>query len=272
MNMFDGRKFRNDILENLKVRVANLAKKPVLSVIWVGDDFASGRYIESKKKASEKIGIHFDLVKYPSDVSKDEIAHKIIELNNDPRVDGIMIQIPLPKHLDVAGLILAIDPAKDVDGLRYCAGEPSNFFPPVIVSILQAIKQSGVNYKKSKIAIIGKGFLVGSPLARMLRSENSDIRIADKDTPYLKTVTLDADIIISATGVAGLIKSDMIKDGVVLIDAGTTEVGGEVRGDIDMNCYRKASFYTPVPGGIGPVTVAMLLSNLVKAAEASQAA
>lgn len=270
MQMFDGRKFKNEILENLKIRVSDLERKPILSVIWIGEDFASARYVESKERAAEKIGVHFDLVKYPENVTEDEVERKIIELNNDPKVDGIMIQIPVPEHLTLADLILTIDPSKDVDGLRFCQGQVCNFRPPVTIAIMEAIKQSGVNYKEAKIAIIGKGFLVGSPLARMLESDKVDIRIADEDTPYLETITLDADIIVSATGVADLIRPNMIKDGVVLIDAGTTEVGGEIRGDIDMNCYRKASFYTPVPGGIGPVTVAMLLSNLVKAAETRQ--
>ncbi|MFA7244064.1 MAG: bifunctional 5,10-methylenetetrahydrofolate dehydrogenase/5,10-methenyltetrahydrofolate cyclohydrolase [Patescibacteria group bacterium] len=271
MNMFDGRKIRNEILDDLKIRVASFQQKPVLAVIWIGEDFATARYIESKERAAEKIGVHFDLFKYPTEVTQEEVEKKILELNQNQSVDGIMIQIPIPEYLNLNDLIKQIDPAKDVDGLNFCRGGICNFRPPVTISIMEAIKRSGINYKESKIAIIGKGFLVGSPLARMLESENADIRIADEETPYLATITSDADIVISATGTANLIKPDMVKNGVVLIDAGTTEVGGELRGDIDINCYRKASFYTPVPGGIGPMTVAMLFANLVKSAETRQA-
>lgn len=264
---FDGKKIRDEILDDLKNRVAKLERKPVLAVIWIGDDFATARYIESKQKAAEKIGVHFDLNKYPVSVAQKEVESKIDELNSDPDVDGIMIQIPLPESLNIMDLINRVAPEKDVDALRYCSGNYCSFRPPVTISIMEAIKRSGVNYLDSKIVIIGKGFLVGAPLARMLESENADIRVADEETPYIAAITIDADIIISATGKANLIKPNMIKNGVVLIDAGTTEVGGKLAGDISSDCYPKSSYYTPVPGGIGPVTVAMLMSNLVKAAE-----
>jgi methylenetetrahydrofolate dehydrogenase (NADP+)/methenyltetrahydrofolate cyclohydrolase len=265
--MFDGRKIRDEILADLRDRVAKLGRKPVLAVIWVGDDFATARYIEAKERAADQIGVHFDLLKYSADISQKEVEQKISELNNDKNVDGIMIQIPVPDSLDIAGLINEVSPEKDVDALRYCTGSYCSFRPPVTISIMEAIKRSGADYKNASIAIIGKGFLVGAPLARMLQSENADIRIADEETPYLGTITLDADIIISATGKGNLIKPNMVKNGAVLIDAGTTEVGGKLAGDISEDCYPKSSFYTPVPGGIGPMTVAMLLSNLVRAAE-----
>ena len=265
--MFDGKKIRDEILAQLSSRVSKLGRKPALAVIWVGDDFASARYIESKGRAAEKIGVHFDLIKYPTSVGQDEIEKKIDALNSDPEIDGIMIQIPLPETLKMMELVNRVAAEKDVDALRYCAGSFCSFRPPVTLSIMEAVRRSGVDYKSAKIAIIGKGFLVGSPLARMFEAENADIRIADEETPYIGTITIDADIIISATGKANLIEPRMIKKGVVLIDAGTTEVGGKLTGDISPSCYPKSSFYTPVPGGIGPVTIAMLLSNLVTAAE-----
>lgn len=267
MNIFDGKKIRDEILQELKTQVELLPTTPVLAVIWVGDDFASARYIEVKQRAAEKVGIHFDLIKYSDNVEKAEIEARIRELNDDQKVVGIMIQVPMPKKFDLVDIISIISPEKDVDGLRYCSNLSCNFRPPVTLSIIEAIKHSGINLPDSKIAVIGKGFLVGAPIVRLLDKTAKEIRIADKDTPYLGTITSDADIVISATGVADIIKPNMVKNGVVLIDAGTTEVGGKLAGDIDKACYNKASYYTPVPGGIGPVTVAMLMRNVVGAAE-----
>ena len=180
-----------------------------------------------------------------------------------------MIQIPIPKKFDRNKLIGKISPAKDVDGLRFCAGLDSKFKPPVVLSVLEAIKRAELGIKNKelgdlKIALIGHGFLVGFPLARVLKEDKVDFIIS----PHLASPRGGeglrvADIIISATGSPNLIKPEMVKDGVVLIDAGTAEENGELRGDIDPECYDKASYYTPVPGGIGPVTVAMLLQNLV---------
>ncbi|OQB06226.1 MAG: Bifunctional protein FolD protein [bacterium ADurb.Bin212] len=267
MNYFDGKKIRDEILDQLKVQVDQLGVEPVLAVIWVGDDFASARYIEVKQRAAEKVGIHFDLIKYSDNVEKTEIETRIKELNENQKVVGVMVQVPMPKKFDLVDIISIISPEKDVDGLRFCSNLSCDFRPPVTLSIMQAIERSGVNLADSKVAIIGKGFLVGSPIARMLERTANEVRIAYKDTPYLGTITLDADIIISATGVADIIKPNMIKTGAVLIDAGTTEVGGKLAGDVDGACYKKASYYTPVPGGIGPVTVAMLMKNVVSAAQ-----
>lgn len=265
MIKFDGRKIRDEILEDLKVKVSGLQRKPVLAVIWIGEDFASARYIEVKQRAADKIGIHFDLIKYSNQVEKDEVLKKIDELNHDEAVVGLMIQIPVPNKFQLSELISKISPEKDVDGLRFCSDLSCDFHPPVTLSVLRAIKDSGINLFESKVAIIGKGFLVGSPLAKYLDGKVADLRLADVNTPYLGTITIDADLIISATGKANIINLKIIKNGVVLIDAGTTEVGGKLAGDVDPKCYLKAGFYTPVPGGIGPVTVAMLMKNVVEA-------
>jgi len=267
MKIFDGKKIRDEILQELKDQVELLAITPVLAVIWIGDDFASARYIEAKQRAAEKIGIHFDLIKYSNNATLEIITNRVNELNNNDSIHGIMVQIPVPKRFDQEDIISQILPHKDIDGLRYCMQKPCGFLPPVTLSIKEAIKRSNVFLKGAKVTIIGKGFLVGGPIARMLEKDVAELRIADKNTPYLATITKDSDIVISATGSANIIKPNMIKDGVVLIDAGTTEVGGKLAGDIDKACYKKSSYYTPVPGGIGPVTVAMLMRNVVEAAE-----
>ncbi len=261
---FDGKKIRDEIIEKLRQEVAVLPKTPVLAVIWIGDDFASARYIEAKQRAAEKIGIHFDLIKYSDNAKLSDIIRRIDGLNNDNNIDGIMVQIPVPKHFDMIDIISEITPNKDIDGLRFCSHLNCSFDPPVTLSIMKAIKESGINLVDSKVVIIGKGFLVGDPIARLLQNKTEEIRIADINTPYLATLTKDADIIISATGKANIIRPNMIKNGVVLIDAGTTELGGKLAGDIDPRCYNKAGYYTPVPGGIGPVTVVMLMKNVVR--------
>lgn len=270
MEYFDGRKIRDQIVASLKAEVNLLNLKPKLAVIWMGEDFATARYIEAKQRAAEKIGIHFDLVKYSSKSKQLEIEKRIEELNHDSRVDGIMIQIPVSDGLDTVHMINKISPKKDVDALRFCANLSCNFRPPVTMSIMEAIKISGISYQNNSVAIIGRGFLVGTPMIRIFEGLGTDLRIGDQKTPYLGTITSDADIIISATGKANLIKPNMIKEGVVLIDAGTTEVGGKLAGDIDKRAYKKSKFYTSVPGGVGPVTVAMLLKNVVEAAKNNQ--
>jgi len=264
---FDGKKIRDQILGDLKNRVEKLKVKPMLSAIWVGDDFATARYIEAKKQVAEKLGICFEVIKYPESVTIDKILEKIINLNNDRSVTGIMIQLPLPKSIDEIKLIEAIDQEKDVDALRFCSDLSCRFRPPTVLAILEAIKESGVNIKDKIVAVIGKGFLVGSPLIRTLQGKVTDLRVADSNTPNLSTITLDADIVISAVGKPEIIKANMVKDGVILIDAGTSESKGSLSGDIDPLAHSKASYYTPVPGGIGPVTIAMLMRNLVTAAE-----
>jgi len=267
MEYFDGRKIRDQIIAGLKEEIGLLGLKPNLAIIWVGEDFATARYIEAKQRAAEKIGVHFDLIKYSKNSSQSEIEKRIGELNGDSGVDGIMIQIPVPEGLDMVKMIKKISPEKDVDALRFCSNFSCGFRPPVTMSIMEAIKMSGISYQNKSVAVIGKGFLVGSPMVRIFEGFDTDLRIGDQKTPYLGTITADADIIISATGKANLIKENMVKEGVVLIDAGTTEVGGKLAGDIDKKAYKKSKFYTPVPGGIGPVTVAMLLKNVVEAAK-----
>lgn len=268
--VFDGKKIRDEILSDLKSRVLGLKRPPILAVIWVGEDKVAARYVEIKQRAAEKLGIHFDLIKYPANVSESAVVDKIKALNQDPKVDGIMAQIPLPDSVNQDKIIEAINPDKDVDGLRYCANLTCDFYPPVVSAIILTMEMADENIYGKNITVIGKGFLVGSPLIRYLEGRTEKIRIGDSYTPYLGTITLDADVIISAVGKPRLIKADMVKKGVVLVDAGTSEAGGALAGDIDPAAYSKASFYTPVPGGVGPVTVAMLFRNLVNAAESRQ--
>ena len=258
---FDGKNLRDEIISTLAQKVAVLKKKPNLAVIWIGDNPVSAKYVEHKMKTAKKIGVQFDLIKLQEAVEEEVVLEKIKQLNNDKNVDGIMVQLPIPENLNRGKIISAISKEKDIDGLRFCQNLNSNYYPPVVLAIIEAVKNSGTDYKVKKIALVGQGFLVGAPLAKYLK--DVDIRIADENTPDVGTITSDADIVISADGKPGLIKANMIKKGVVLVDAGTTEVGGKLTGDINPECYSKASCYTPVPGGIGPVTIAMLFKNLL---------
>lgn len=265
-NYFDGKKIRDEILNDLANKVVEMERKPTMAVFLIGDNPVCRQYVELKKKMAEKTGIQFCLYEFDEKDSEEEIMNAIDYLNKDSETDGIMIQIPLPPAFSREKLIKKISPEKDIDGLRFCAGLDSKFKPPVVLAILEAIKRSGARIdEKTKIAQIGLGFLVGCPLQKCLTEEfkSANLKIASKDKNDLKEVIKDADIIISATGSPQLIKEDMIKEGVVLIDAGTAEENGNLIGDVDPEAYGKARYYTPVPGGIGPVTIAMLFKNVV---------
>ncbi|MFA5927048.1 MAG: bifunctional 5,10-methylenetetrahydrofolate dehydrogenase/5,10-methenyltetrahydrofolate cyclohydrolase [Patescibacteria group bacterium] len=265
--IFDGRAIRNQILDELKSKISSSSHVPVLAVFLVGDDPVSTNYVAIKQKIAEKLGIQVRLFHFPEYVSEKEIIDTIIDLNNRPMISGIMVQIPLPKGIDRDNIIRTIDPAKDVDGLRYCLGLESGFLPPVVLAIEKAMAGAGANLETMNTLIIGQGFLVGNPLVRYLHNKYEKVRkltILSKPVDNLTAITTKADIIISAVGKAGLIGGNMIKAGAILIDAGTSEIGGELKGDIDQSAYDKAAFITPVPGGIGPVTVAMLMQNLLE--------
>ena len=265
-NYFDGKNIRDEILNNLANRVVDMERKPTMAVFLIGDNPICKQYVELKKKMAEKTGILFCLYSFDEKDSEEEIMSAIDFLNNDSETDGIMIQIPLPKAFDRQKLIEKISPDKDIDGLRFCAGLDSKFKPPVVLAILEAIKRSETRLNsKTKIAQIGAGFLVGAPLKKCLTQdfESVDLKMVDKNKNDLVETIKDADIIISATGMPKLVKEEMVKEGVVLIDAGTAEENGNLIGDIDPEAYKKARYYTPVPGGIGPVTIAMLFKNVV---------
>lgn len=248
------------ILEELKTKTAG--KRLKLAIFWVGENFDSKKYVGAKQEAASVIGAEIQIFKFNDQVLENEISEKLVQASKSD-FDGIMIQLPLPAHLNRKQLISLIPADKDADGLRFCAGLESEFAPAVVEAIFKAIEISGINIELAKIAVIGKGFLVGSPLERLFVQMNLNFEIFDKSTDDISSRLKDKDLIISATGVAGLVKAEMIKDGVVLIDAGVCEESGKIAGDIDPGCYKKALKYTPVPGGIGPMTVAMLMKNLV---------
>lgn len=266
-DFFDGKAVRAGLLGEITTEVAKMSKKPVLGVFLVGENEVCEKYVSLKARVAQEIGITVRVFRIDHEVKQAEVVEAIKKADADPEIDGVMVQMPLPQGMDKFEVVSAISPSKDVDGLRFCGGFHSEFRPPVVLAILEAIERSGKKLQECEVVIVGRGFLVGWPLEQCLAEAITGLVVADKDTKNLRQITKNADILISATGCAGLIKPEMVKDGAVLIDAGTAEVNGDLMGDIERETFKKASYYTPVPGGIGPVTVAMLLKNLVEAAK-----
>jgi len=286
--MFDGKAIRDEILKDLADKVVEMEEKPVMAVLLIGNDPICAKYVELKQKLAEKIGVQFNLYKFDEQNTEDEIFECIKFLNSDPETRGIMMQIPILEKFDRDKLIAAISKEKDIDGLRFCVGLESNFRPPVVLAVLEAIMRSGKKIDdKTKVVMLGRGFLVGAPLLKTFKENGidpvvigsegnkaEDVKIPAGVHPAPRCGTLmtekaeddikKADIVISAVGKAGMIKERMVKEGVILIDAGTAEQNGALVGDIDPEAYKKSLYYTPVPGGIGPVTVSMLFRNLLK--------
>jgi methylenetetrahydrofolate dehydrogenase (NADP+)/methenyltetrahydrofolate cyclohydrolase len=224
--------------------------------------------------------VQFNLYKFDEQNTEDEILECIKFLNIDPETRGIMMQIPILEKFDRDRLIAAISREKDIDGLRFCVGLESSYRPPVVLAVLEAIMRSGKKIdEKTKVVMLGRGFLVGAPLLKTFKENGIDPVVIGSEgnkaeegkipaftgmTEKAEDDIKKADIIISAVGKAGMIKERMVKEGVILIDAGTAEQNGALVGDIDPEAYKKSLYYTPVPGGIGPVTVSMLFRNLLK--------
>jgi len=225
----------------------------------VGEDSASQSYIQAKQKAADNLGLGFRLHHFPGIASENQVSQLLVELNQDKSIHGIIVQLPLPEGFDTEKILKAIDPQKDIDGFS------GRFTAPTALAIYELLKFYRIDLKNKKIVIIGYGRLVGQPLKKLLTAQGFEPLVCDSRTNNLARETRKADILISATGAPGLIKENFVKDGVVLIDAGTAENNGKIIGDIDSSAYQKAKAYTPVPGGVGPVTVACLMRNLVEA-------
>jgi len=250
-----GRKVAESIYQSLKTD-----NRPFLAVVLIGSDPASILYIKVKEKIAKRLGIGFHLYRLEDNISKEELEGLIARLNQDDKISGIIIQLPLPKKFDTEKILKKILPEKDIDGFQ-------RFFPPPTAqAILEILKYYKIDYKGKNIVILGYGRLVGRPLEYLLKKQGLSATICDSSIPNLKEKTLRADILISATGVPGIIKEDMVSKKAVIIDAGTSESKGKIVGDVDSRVYVKVLAYTPVPGGVGPVTVACLMRNLFEAA------
>lgn len=262
--ILSGKPVAQAIEQELKERIEGLKQKniqPHLAVILVGDDPASILYVRKKEEKAESLGIGFKLYHFPAMAAESDILNLITDLNQNKNIHGVIVQLPLPDSIDSAKIIAAISAKKDVDGLI------DDLKSVTAGAILEMLKYYNIDINNKKIVIIGRGKLVGVPLEKILKSENFNVEVCDSKTANLQEMTLSADIIISGVGKPGLIKSDMVSEKAIVIDAGTAEEGGSTVGDVDQSVYQKVSAYSPVPGGVGPITVIKLLKNVVESAE-----
>lgn len=261
---------------DIKNRVEELKNKGVttgLAVIIVGNNSASRVYVNNKKKACEEVGIESFEFALPEETTQEELLNLIDKLNNDSKVDGILCQLPLPSHIDEQAVINSIDPKKDVDAFH-----PENvghimigdytFLPCTPAGIMEMLKFYNIDVKGKKCVVVGRSNIVGKPMAMLLLKENGTVEICHSRTEKLKEETLTADILVAAVGKAYFVTEDMVKEGAVVIDVGMNRNDdGKLCGDVDFESVKeKASFITPVPGGVGPMTITMLLENTVRAA------
>lgn len=275
--ILDGKALAAEIRSEVKTQVAALAEKGVstaLAVILVGDDSASQVYVRNKIKACADTGIRSLEFRMPAETTQQQLLAKIAELNADENVDGILVQLPLPKQINADAVISAIAPAKDVDGFHVAnAGAlvtgKQGFVPCTPFGVMRLIEKSGVNPRGKSAVIVGRSNIVGKPMALLLLAADATVTVAHSRTPDLSAVTRNADILVAAVGRAKLIKADMVKPGAVVIDVGMNrDETGKLCGDVDFAEVKEiAGSITPVPGGIGPMTIAMLMQNTVLAAQ-----
>ena len=271
MNRIDGKAISSEIRAELKEQVSKLKQQGIeitLAVILAGDDQASRVYVRNKKNACAEVGIHSLEILMPADVSMEELLARVDALNSDPSVNGILVQLPLPSHLDASAVIRRISPEKDVDGFHPESVGALSIGLPGFVSctpagIIELLHRSGIDAEGKRCVIVGRSNIVGKPMAMLMLRENATVTVAHSRTRDLKQVTSEADILITAVGKAKMFTADYIREGAVVIDCGMNrDENGKLCGDVDFaDCCEKASYITPVPGGVGPMTVTMLMKN-----------
>lgn len=285
--IIDGKQVAADMRAELKKEVAKLKEQgivPGLGVILIGEDPASKSYVTAKERTCEEIGIYSDDNRLPEETTQEDLIALVEKMNKDPKINGILVQLPLPKHLNEAEVLLAIDPDKDVDGFhpmnvgKMVVGEKA-FLPCTPHGVIQLLIRSGVTIEGANVVIVGRSNIVGKPLANMLMQKNATgnatVTVCHTRTKDLAHQTKQADIVIAAAGRPNTITADMVKEGVVVIDVGVNRVedatkkrGYRLVGDVDFEAVKeKASLITPVPGGVGPMTITMLLYNTVESAK-----
>jgi methylenetetrahydrofolate dehydrogenase (NADP+)/methenyltetrahydrofolate cyclohydrolase len=292
MELLDGKKVSNDIKDEIAIAVSDMKargeKVPHLAAVIVGNDGASLTYVGSKVRSCERVGFESTLLRLPSTTSELELLKEIKKLNENPEIDGFIVQLPLPKQIDTQSVLMAIDPDKDVDGFHpmnfgKMALDMSTFIPATPFGILELLERYQVDTKGKHTVVIGRSHIVGRPMSILMGRKgwpgNSTVTLTHSHTKNITQIISQADIVISALGVPNFLKAEMVKDGAVVIDVGITRVADEslekgyyITGDVDFeNVSKKASHITPVPGGVGPMTIAMLLKNTLLARERHRA-
>ena len=290
MTILDGKKISNDIKDEITTTVAQMKAKgektPHLAAVIVGQDGASLTYVGSKVRACARVGFESTLIQLPDDITQDDLLNKIQELNQDAEIDGFIVQLPLPKHIDTQAILLAVDPKKDVDGFHpenfgKLALDMETFIPATPFGIMELLKRYDIETSGKHTVVIGRSHIVGRPMSILMSRKgqpgDSTVTLTHSRTKDLAHYTREADIVISALGVPDFLTADMVKKGVVIIDVGITRVpdanaakGYVITGDVNFaEVSEKASYITPVPGGVGPMTIAMLLQNTLLARQRS---
>jgi len=278
MKILDGKtlakKIEDSVLSQTELLKEETGRVPGLAVILVGNDPASQAYVSMKKKACDRVGFYSVTHEMPKNISQDAIENTIMMMNNNPNIDGILIQLPLPSQIDTTKLLELVSPNKDVDGFHpYNVGRLTTgldgFVPCTPLGVMEIFKEYDIDLKGKNCVVVGASNIVGKPMAALLLNANATVEICHIFTDDLKKHTLNADIILVGVGVINLIKEDMVKDGAIIIDIGINRAdNGKLVGDVDFeNVAQKCSYITPVPGGVGPMTISMLLSNTLKAAQ-----
>lgn len=279
MQLLDGKALSAKIESNVASEVKILKNKtglvPGLAVILVGQDPASAAYVNMKKKACDRVGFYSVTHEMPQDISQEAIENTIKMMNNNPNIDGILIQLPLPSQIDTTKILELVDPSKDVDGFHpYNVGRLTTgldgFVPCTPLGVMELLNEYDIDPKGKNCVVVGASNIVGKPMAALLLNANATVEICHIFTDDLKKHTLNADILLVGVGVINLIKEDMVKENVIIIDIGINRADdGKLVGDVDFeHVSKKCSYITPVPGGVGPMTIAMLLSNTLKATKA----
>ena len=268
-NIMDGKSLSQEIQDEIKHMIKYEMIKPSVAVIQIGDNKASDTYVRNKQKACENVGIFFRHYKFENGTPELTIINKIKELNNDEYVNGIIVQLPLPERYNEKRLVNQILNSKDIDGLtdinvgRLLNGKKT-LVPCTPLGIMELLKKYNVKLEGKHVVIVGKGKLTGKPLAHLMLNEGATVTVCHSRTLNLESYTKQADILVSATGLNKLITGDMVKKGVVVVDVGINYEDGHIAGDVDFDAVsKKASLITPVPGGVGPMTIAMLLKNII---------
>ena len=275
--LIDGNALSRQLRESVAQRVATLKTQgitPGLAVVLVGDNPASQVYVRNKVKACEDTGMHSVLEKYDASMTEAELLARIEALNNDPSIHGILVQLPLPAHMDAHKVIETISPAKDVDGFHVASagalmvGQPG-FWPCTPYGCMKMLESIGYSLRGKHAVVIGRSNIVGKPMAMMLLQQNATVTICHSATPDLKAMTLQADVIVAAVGKRNVLTADMVKPGAVVLDVGMNRNDeGKLCGDVDFAGVKEvASYITPVPGGVGPMTITMLMVNTLESAE-----
>lgn len=271
MKLLDGKIVKKDILNDLKKEVDGLERKPGLTVIQVGNDPASKVYVSQKEKMANKVGYKYEHIHLDENISQEELEEVVMKVNSDDTVDGMLVQMPLPKHINAKKIQNLIDSSKDVDGLcDINAGKLIHNVDCLVActpkGIMDILKYYNISVEGANVVIIGRSDLVGKPLASLMVNANATVTLCHSKTRNLEKITKKADILVAAVGKAGLVTKDMIRKGCVVIDVGINRVDDKLLGDVDFQSVKdKVSYITPVPGGVGQMTVAELAKNVLKA-------